>query len=130
MSGEDEAQVRRTKTLEAMERMLADPAAFPMPRSFHAEFRKAITWLRDYRDDPEGRPDLDEALRTKFPAYLRDAPQMRRLRKSGVFTFDVPPDAVTVRWDLLDAKDRPAAYSYLNALVDGMRDRSVGGRPR
>lgn len=126
MSDEDELRVRLDKRIAAVELVAANEA---LPKSIRADANRTLQWLREYRQRPESRPELEDLRDTKVPAHLRDPALIRRLRESGAVVED-GYGAVTARWDLVAPGDRRAAFSYMNALVDAWQNRSVGGRPR
>jgi hypothetical protein len=124
---DDADLARRIATAQA----IADNVS--LPANIRAEARRALQFLRDWKDTeiwPEDRADLLRIRATKLPAHLRDADLIPRLLADGAVQPDDPTGTVTVRWDLIRAEDRAAAYSYLNELVDAYRGRSVGGRPK
>jgi hypothetical protein len=79
------------------------------------------------RENGKRRPD---GLRQILPHWARGTDILDALRGIVVVDENEHPVTVTVHWERVPAKLRPAAASLASELVDGYRDRPRGGRPR
>ena len=79
------------------------------------------------REDGTKRPDGLEQI---LPRWARGTATLDALRGIVVVDESALPVTVTVHWERVPVKLRPAAASLASALVDAYRDRKKGGRPR
>jgi hypothetical protein len=79
------------------------------------------------RENGTKRPDgLDQIL----PNWARGTTVLDALRGIVFVDESQVPVTVTVHWERVPAKLRPAAASLASEFVDAYRDRPKGGRPR
>ena len=78
------------------------------------------------REDGTKRPD---GLAQILPRWARGTAILEALEGIVVVDESQQPVAVTVHWERVPAKLRPAAASLASELVDAYRDRPKGGRP-
>ena len=67
------------------EAIASDPT---LPPNLRVAARKALEWLKEYRDRPESREELLWTRDNKLPAYVRDSDLIPRLIASGAVTDD------------------------------------------
>jgi hypothetical protein len=79
------------------------------------------------RENGTKRPD---GLRQILPYWARGTDILDALRGIVVVDESEHPVTVTVHWERVPAKLRPAAASLASELVDSYRDRPRGGRQR
>jgi hypothetical protein len=78
------------------------------------------------REDGTKRPD---GLAQILPLWARGTAVLDALRGLVVVDESQQPVTVTVHWERVPVKLRPAAASLASELVDAYRDRPKGGRP-
>jgi hypothetical protein len=78
------------------------------------------------REDGTKRPD---GLAQILPRWARGTAILKALEGIVVVDESQQPVAVTVHWERVPTKLRPAAASLASELVDAYRDRPKGGRP-
>ena len=83
--------------------------------------------LGTLREDRKRRPD---GLRQVLPNWARGVAVLEALVDIVVVDETQSPVAVTVHWERLPRKLRPAAASLASELVDTYQPRPKGGRPR
>jgi hypothetical protein len=117
------------------------------PRNLLIKGKVGLDWLQDLLDAGRSgdelrieeltrgtfRPDgtrRSDGLAAILPLWARGTAVLEALRGIVVVDEDATPVTITVHWEQVPAKLRPAAASLASELVDLYYERPKGGRPR